>query len=111
MKNKIYYYSNSRGDEVVNNFISSLDISTRAKTMRMVDLLETFGHQLSLPYCKKVSRNLYELRIRGKNHVRIFYAFVGNEIIMLHGIKKKSDKLPKKYIELAQQRYDNVVDK
>lgn len=108
---RIYYYSNSRGDEIVSNFVSSLDISTRARAMRTIDLLETFGPKLSAPYSKKVSQNLYELRIRGKIHIRIFYAFIGEDIILLHGIKKKTNKLPKKDMELALKRYRNVFDK
>lgn len=108
MKHKIYYYSNSRGDEIVGNFIDSLDVSARAKTMRMIDLLEAFGPKLSAPYSKKVSRNLYELRVRGKNHIRIFYAFIGSDIILLHSIKKKMNKLPQKDIELARQRYQGA---
>lgn len=110
MKYKIYYYSNSRGDEIVSNFINSLDISTRSRTLRLIDLLEDYGHRLGLPYSKKISRDLYELRARGKNHIRIIYAFIDNEIYLLHGFRKKTSKIPKKEIELAQNRYNCIVD-
>jgi len=111
MKFKVYYYSNSRGDEVVANFISSLDVSTRAKTMRIIDLLELYGNRLSLPYSKKITRQLYELRVRGRNHIRIIYSFMGNDILLLHGFKKKTSKIPKKELELARSRYKYFIDR
>jgi len=111
MKYKIYYFSNSRGDEIVANFISSLDVSTRARTMRLIDLLEVYGNRLGLPYSKKITRQLYELRARGKNHIRIIYSFIGNDIFLLHGFKKKTSKIPKKELELAQKRYKYIVDR
>lgn len=110
MKYIIYYYSNSRGDEVVANFVSSLDISTRSRTLRLIDLLENYGNRLGLPYSKKLSHNLYELSARGKNHIRIIYAFIDNKIYLLHGFRKKTPKIPKKEIELAQNRYKSIVD-
>ncbi|MBU1179983.1 type II toxin-antitoxin system RelE/ParE family toxin, partial [Patescibacteria group bacterium] len=45
---------------------------------------------LTLPHAKKVDKSIFELRIRGRQEARIFYAFHKNEIILLHGFVKKS---------------------
>jgi len=53
-------------------FIQSLEKSTIAKTLRTIDLLEKFGYDLKFPHSKKIAKNLLELRIRGRQEIRIF---------------------------------------
>ena len=47
---------------------------------------------------------MYELRIRGKQEVRIFYTFNRGEIILLHCFLKKSQQIPSKEIKIALQK-------
>ncbi len=91
-------------DSELEKFIHSLDKQTIAKVLRVIDLLETFGYQLGLPHSKKVHEHLFELRIRGKQEVRIFYVFHKNEAMLLHGFVKKSERIPKKEMDKALQR-------
>lgn len=91
-------------DTQLERFIQSLDESTIAKVLRTIDLLEMFGHKLTLPHSKKVHSNLFELRVRGKQEIRIFYAFRKEGVILLHGFVKKSKRLPKKEMFTAIQK-------
>ena len=61
--------------ESLRGFIKSLNKEPRSKVTRYIDLLERFGYRLSMPYSKKIESNLFELRIRGKVEIRIFYTF------------------------------------
>ena len=79
----------------------NLDCTTTAKLLRTVDLLGEFGRQLTLPHSKKISKNLYELRICGKIEVRIFYAFIKQEIVLLYGFIKKTRKIPRRHLKKA----------
>lgn len=88
-------------DESLENFIKSLEKPTVAKILRTIDLLELFGHRLGMPHTKRISEQLFELRIKGKQEVRIFYTFYKNKIVLLHGFIKKSAKIPKKEINNA----------
>ena len=88
----------------VRKFIFSLEPVTQAKYQRAKDLLEQFGHELSMSLSKKVAEGLFELRIRGRQEVRIFYAFHKNFAYLLHGFVKKSQKTPYKEIRLALAR-------
>lgn len=88
-------------DPQVEKFIASLEKSTIAKTLRTIDLLENFGYQLGLPQSKKVRSNLFELRIRGQQEVRIFYTFKNGGAILLYGFIKKSQKIPKLELDYA----------
>lgn len=85
----------------VEEFLLSLEKSTIAKVLRTVDLLEEFGPKLGMPHSKSIGKGLFELRVRGKSDVRIFYCFHKNAIILLHGFVKKSQKTPRKELLTA----------
>jgi len=88
----------------IDKFIQSLDKSTYSKVLRHLKLLETYGTQLTMPYSKPVSRNLFELRTRGQQEIRLFYCFYKNQIVILHGFIKKTQKTPSREINLALKR-------
>lgn len=102
MKIKLY-------DLPLEKFITSLQKQTIAKVLRTIDLLERFGASLGTPHSKKIATSLFELRIRGKLEVRIFYTFHKDTIILLHGFIKKSQKIPQKELHLAQQKLGNLT--
>ena len=91
-------------DSSLERFIKSLEKPTIAKVLRTIDLLEKFGHNLGLPHSKKVCGQLYELRIRGTQEVRIFYTYRQSRAFLLHGFIKKSQKIPKKEICAALEK-------
>jgi len=91
-------------DGALEKFISGLEKPIIAKVLRTIDLLESFGQQLGMPHSKKVDKGLFELRVRGKQEVRVFYAFHDNQAILLHGFVKKSQKITKKELNTANQK-------
>ncbi|MEK7187764.1 MAG: type II toxin-antitoxin system RelE/ParE family toxin [Patescibacteria group bacterium] len=92
-------------DAKVERFISTLDKEIMVRVLRTIDLLQVFGHKFSLPHSKKVSKHLFELRVRGQQEIRIFYAFYGGEAVLLHGFIKKSQRLPQKEMKVAEKKY------
>ena len=88
-------------DPEIEQFFSLLDKHSAAKTLRTIDLLEEFGYKLSMPHSKKVAEGLFELRIRGKQEIRIFFTFYKGGIYLLCGFVKKSQKIPKGRLENA----------
>jgi phage-related protein len=102
-------YETPSGQPVVQKFIDSLTRETRAKAYRQIDLLGQFGPALGMPHSKPLGGGLYELRVRGRQEVRVFYVFaVGETVYLLHGFQKKSQATPKKELDLAQQRQREV---
>lgn len=85
-----------------------MDALTIAKALRTLDLLVKFSNKLSMPHSKKIERNLFELRIRGKQELRILYCFHKNAIVLLHAFIKKTQKIPQKHILLAKKRLDSL---
>jgi len=94
---------------LVEEFISGLEKETIAKVLRVIDLLEKFGIKLTMPHSKKINNEIYELRIRGKQEIRIFYAFHKDKIILLHGFVKKSYKTPPREINTAINRLKQLT--
>jgi len=74
----------------------------------VIDLLEEFGFSLGMPYIKKIAgtEELWELRIKhSTNAFRIFYFhYVDGLFVLLHGIKKKTEKTPQKDIHISLSR-------
>ncbi|OGY46312.1 MAG: hypothetical protein A2744_01685 [Candidatus Buchananbacteria bacterium RIFCSPHIGHO2_01_FULL_44_11] len=96
-------------DNSVESFIRSLEKPAIAKVLRVIDLLEKFGHQLGLPHSKKISAGLFELRIKGRQEVRLFYTFQKGNIVVLSGFIKKSQVIPKREIDQAKRKLKNLT--
>lgn len=96
-------------DAQLEKFIYSLGEATVAKVLRTIDLLEMFGYKLTLPHSKKVYTELFELRVRGKQEVRIFYTFYKGEAMLLHGFVKKSKRIPTKEMRTALQKLQRLT--
>ncbi len=88
-------------DSALETFMYSLEVLTIAKVLRTLDLLEEFSYALGLPHSKKIYARLWELRIRGKQEVRILYTFRPLEIVLLHGFLKKTNRIAKREIRVA----------
>lgn len=91
-------------DQKVDDFIKGLEYSTGTKVGRHIELLKQFGSQLRMPYSKSLGNNLLELRISGRQEVRIFYTFYHDRAILLHGFVKKTQKTPLHEIETARSK-------
>lgn len=97
-------FETKRGEKPVEEFVKSLDEPTIAKIIHTIDLLEKYGPFLGMPHAKKLTSELYELRIRGKQEVRIIYSFVNEKIFLLHAFKKQTQKTPRREIEKSLSR-------
>jgi len=91
-------------DISLEKFIKSLEKSTIAKVLRTIDLLDRFEQKLGPPHTKKILAHLFELRVSGKQEVRIFYSFHKSRIFLLHGFVKKSQKIPTKEMKTVLQK-------
>lgn len=101
---EIIFFMSERGDRPVFLFIDQLNQATVSRIFQYVDLLQKNGPNLGMPYTRKMSRRLYELRVTGKIEVRIFYTYQDSNIYLLHAFRKQSQKTPKRDLRLAEQR-------
>ncbi len=110
-KIKVVYYIKKDGSIPVQEFIESLETKMAAKVMRTIKLLQDNGSDLRLPHSEYLTDGIYELRSKqGSNITRIMYFFViGNKAILTNGFTKKSQKTPKKEIELAKKYREDYM--
>lgn len=100
----ICFFASNRGEKYVKAFIELQPIPTQAKIIHLLSLLERYGFKVGAPYIKKVTKNLFELRVIGKQQVRIFFTIREKTIYLLHGFIKKTQKTPKKELSIALKR-------
>lgn len=105
---KLYFYQTSSKREVVTDFILSFTELEITKIHNDLAQLSQFGLQLiATPLLKKIYQNpaLYELRIKTIREIRlIFYFCKPNTFVILHGFVKKTNKLPKKELDITIKR-------
>jgi hypothetical protein len=97
-------------DQDIEDFVGGLERQTLAKTLRTLDLLKKFGNSLGMPHSKKIGRNLFELRVRGKHEIRIIYTFHNKSIVLLLGFIRKNQRIPRHWIVLARKRLDSLAN-
>ena len=112
MKWSVNYFTDKMGKQPVKDWIDTLEIKLQVKIFRAFELLEDFNINLKAPYVKPLEDKLYELRIKDPKGIYriIYFAYTGKEFIMLNGFVKKTQKTPKKEIELAKTRMKEVLN-
>ena len=102
----IEYYSNAVEQAVLRSPPGLL-----ARYLRLTDLMLEFGPTLGMPHTRAMGEGLFELRVKGKEGIaRVFYGtVVPQRIVMLHVFIKKSQKTPRKELEIARRRLQEVL--
>ncbi len=90
----------------VSEFVESLDKAKRARVDRLYDLFELYGRYLPSKYLKKIAKEVWELR---PGDVRLFMTIRGNTGFVVHGIFKKTQKTPKRDLDLAIKRIKELI--
>ena len=77
-----------------------------ANFLHIIELIEEFGPNLGKPHTSPMGKGLFEIRAKGKEGIgrSFFCSFESNEIVILHSIIKKTQKTPKKDLDLAIKR-------
>ena len=99
------------GNEPVREWLKEMDSDDR-KTIGEDVMLVQFRWPLGMPLVRKLETDLWEVRSRlsSGNIARVFFTVKGSTMTLLHGIIKKSQKTPKKDLDLARTRKNNWLD-
>lgn len=103
-------YEAGSGEKVVDEFIKKQQPQAKAKIAHTIKLLKLHGNKLGLPHSKALGSRLYELRIRGKEEIRILYCFSPQKTIyLLHGFKKQTQQIPSRDLDIALHRMKSLT--
>ncbi len=88
----------------------NLDNHLKQKISRYINTLQIHGYEASMPLTRKMSNNLFELRITGSVQVRIFYNLVNGEAWLIHAFVKTTQRTPKHHLKLATKRVKSLTE-
>jgi len=89
-------------------FQTKLDKEARARLARDIAFLKEQGVGLGMPFSKKINKDLWELRLGGKQRVRVLYSIRGNQIYVVHWFVKKTQKMPIRELHTAISRLKEI---
>ncbi|HEY6170879.1 MAG TPA: type II toxin-antitoxin system RelE/ParE family toxin [Candidatus Kapabacteria bacterium] len=103
----VEFYRTETGGNPVEDFLVSLPSKVRQKAVWVLKAIEQL-QRVSTQYLKKLdgTDDIWEIRIiHAKDSIRLLCFWSGeNIIIVTHGFKKKTDKVPQREIQLATER-------
>ena len=102
---KVSFY-NKKVSEVTLEFPKGI----LANFLHIVEMIEQYGPSLGMPYTKAFGKGLFEIRAKGKEGIgrSLFCTIKGNEVVILHSFIKKTNKTPKKELDIARKRMKEV---
>ena len=105
MQWKIIYYNMS-----VEKAVQQLEKTMKAKYVAITDMMLKYGPDLGLPHTRAMGKGLFEIRAKGQSGIaRGFFCTISmNTIVILHVFIKKTEATPKKELEMARKRMNEV---
>ncbi len=106
------YYKTTSGRVPVREFIDAQAVEVREKIFSDLLRLVQFNVRLGPPYVAKVEgHDFWELRtkVRGDIYRTFYFAHTGKKFVLLHAYQKKSQKAPKKELDVAEERMSNYL--
>jgi len=94
-------------NERVRRDLTELPNDMRASFERITHLIETYGlSEVREPYVKHLEGPVWEMRIKGRDGIaRAAYIAVKDQrVVVVHVFRKKTQKTPRREIELALRR-------
>lgn len=98
------------GDEVEAE-LRALPLDMQAKFLRIVELIESKGlERVHDPYVKHLQGKLWEMRMTGREGISraLYVTATGRRVVVLLVFVKKTQKTPKREIELALRRAEEM---
>ncbi len=103
------FYSSATGRRPVREWLLALSKDDRRIIGRDIQKVE-FGWPIGMPYCRSLGRGLSEVRsdLPGGRIARVIFCIVANEMILLHGFEKKTQRTPQHDVDLALRRKQEI---
>jgi phage-related protein len=103
---KVEFYQFPNGNSPALDWYLDQEAPIKAKFARIFELLQEHGISVGKPYVAPLEDKLYEIRVEYDTNIyrTIYFAYTGRRFILLHGFQKKTQKTPKKELDLAKDR-------
>jgi len=104
------FYATASRNEPVREWLKDLNDADRRIVGVDIATAE-FGWPVGMPLCKSMGKGLYEIRsnISDRRIARVIFAVVDQQMVLLHGFVKKTQKTPKPDLDLATKRLKEIT--
>ena len=94
----------------VEDAIVDMPPKIQARMLRLLELMEEHGANLGAPHTAPMGDGLFEIRAKAKEGIgrALFCYMKGKHVYILHAFVKKTQKTPKKELDLAIARMKEV---
>ena len=105
-------YRLSYYNETVEAELDAWPVGLRARFRALSLRMGEFGPNLGMPHTRALGNGLFEIRAKAEEGIgRVFFCtMVGRKIIILHSFIKKTDKTPKRELDIALTRQKEVMN-
>ena len=108
---KVDFYRSGHGKSPIEKFIKSLSKDDQIRFAEMMEGVNKFGLNYPRAKFKPVRTKLWEIKFKGKEgSYRILYTIKNPFMVWLHSFKKKTQKIPKSDLEIAEKRKKEVLN-
>lgn len=100
-------------NETVDEELAALPVDMRARFTRIAFLIESMGlERVTEPHVKHLEGPLWEMRMTGKDGISraLYVTAKGKRIVVVRVFVKKTQKTPRREIELALKRAKEVKE-
>ena len=99
------FYQSESGKQPVRDWLMKLEVADR-KTIGIDIKTVEFGWPIGMPTCRAMGKGLYEVRssLASGRIARVLFCIHNNQMVLLHGFIKKSQKPPKQALDNALYR-------
>lgn len=100
----VVFYKTSRGKEPVRDWLKGMAKEDRRTIGEDIKTVQ-FGWSLGMPLVRKIEPRLWEVRSRISTGIaRVVFTVEDDDMVLLHGFVKKSQKLPEVELKTARSR-------
>ena len=101
----VSFFISDTGKEPVRSWLLALSKDDRKIVGEDIKTVE-FGWPIGMPTCRPLGNGLYEVRstLTDGTEARILFTIQGNNMVLLHGFTKKSNKTPTNDKKIAKRR-------
>ena len=94
--------------------MEALPADMKARFRRIAELIQSYGlEQMREPHVKHLEGLLWEMRMKGKDGISrtIYVAARGRRVVVVRVFLKKTQKTPRREIDLAMERAKEVTER
>ncbi|MDQ6905759.1 MAG: type II toxin-antitoxin system RelE/ParE family toxin [Chloroflexota bacterium] len=105
------FFVEENGRRPIQDFLSSLDGKTQTRFVWSIEQLRVRNTRAREPLVRNLEGRLWELREESNTNIYrlMYFFFTGRRIVFVHAFQKKTQKTPRREIDIALDRMQQFI--